>query len=167
MHGWLSGAGRLSGDPVSTPRASQLTMASAVVLVLAQLAFRAWAVFPSWFYLDDYHLLRDAQTSHSVGDLLAPYNGHLMPGGRLLVLWVESSGQLNWTLAATLTLCLQLVASVSALWMLVTLFGARPAIIGPLALYLFSPMTLPAFMWWTACLSQITMQAGFFLAVAA
>ncbi len=145
----------------------RLIMASGGLMILAQLGFRAWALFPSWFYLDDYKMLRDAQDHRGLGDLFTPYNGHLMPGGRLLVLVVESSGQLNWGLACTLTIALQAVASAAALWMLMTLFGVRWGILGPLALYLFSPITLPALMWWTACLTQITIQAGLFLAVGA
>ena len=51
---------------------------------------------------------------------------------------------LNWTLAATLTLGVQLLASAACLWMLVTLFGARWGILAPLALYLTSALSLPA-----------------------
>ena len=42
-----------------------------------------------------------------------------MPGSRALVWLVESSGPLNWGLAATVTLVVQAVASLAALWMLV------------------------------------------------
>ncbi len=147
--------------------APRLIIAAGGLMILAQLGFRAWALFPSWFYLDDYKMLRDAQDHRGLGDLFTPYNGHLMPGGRLLVLVVESSGQLNWALACLLTIALQAVASAAALWMLMTLFGVRWGILGPLALYLFSPITLPALMWWTACLTQITIQAGLFLSVGA
>lgn len=147
--------------------APRLVLVAAMVMILAQLCFRAWALYGSWFYLDDYHLLRDAQLHRGVGDLLAPYNGHLIPGARLVVLLVESSGQLNWALACTVTIAFQAIASAAALWMLATLFGLRWGILGPLAVYLFSAITLPAFMWWTACLTQITLQAGLFIGVAA
>lgn len=163
----VSRAYRATAAIGGSDEAPRLVVAAGVVMILAQLGFRAWALFPSWFYLDDYKMLRDAQDHRGIGDLFTPYNGHLMPGGRLLVLAVESSGQLNWGLACTLTIALQAVASGAALWMLMTLFGVRWGILGPLALYLFSPVTLPALMWWTACLTQITIQAGLFLAVGA
>jgi hypothetical protein len=59
------------------------------------------------------------------------------------------------------------MADVAALWMLVTLFRARWAVLGPLSLYLFGTLTLPATMWWIASLNQMSMQIGFFLAVGA
>ena len=40
-------------------------------------------------------------------------------------------------------------------------------ILAPLALYLISPMTIPAMMWWTATLNQVCVQTTFFLAVGA
>lgn len=136
-------------------------------MIASQLGFRAWALYPSWFYSDDYLLLLRAQDGLDLDYLLAPHNGHLMPAGRLLVWAVLSSGSLNWGLAATTTLLLQALASGAALWMLVVLFRARWAILAPLALYLFGTLTLPALMWWAATLNQITMQAGFFAAVGA
>ena len=144
-----------------------LVLLSSLAMILAQLGFRAWALYGSWFYLDDYRLLRDAQVHPGFGDLFTPYNSHLMPAGRLVALLVEASGQLNWTLAATITLLFQAVASGAAVWMLVTLFGARWAVLAPLGIYLFNPISLPAMMWWTACLSQISMQGALFLAVGA
>ena len=50
-------------------------------LVIIQLGLRAWSLFTSWFYLDDYNLLLDAQSALRRPDyLLDPYNSHLMPG---------------------------------------------------------------------------------------
>ncbi len=144
----------------------QLVVITGAALVIGQLVFRAWALYPSWFYLDDYGLLLEAQDqSPSLGYALTPWNGHLMPGGRWIASLVASSGTLNWGLAATITLLIQLLASVACLWMLITLFGNRWAVLAPLALYLTTAMTMPALMWWTACLSQLAIQLGFFLAV--
>ncbi|GEP37218.1 hypothetical protein NPS01_08810 [Nocardioides psychrotolerans] len=144
----------------------QLVVITGAAMVIGQLVFRAWALYPSWFYLDDYGLLLEAQDqSPTLGYAMTPWNGHLMPGGRWIASLVSASGTLNWELAATITLLIQLLASIACLWMLVTLFGNRWAVLAPFALYLTTAMTVPATMWWTACLSQLAIQLGFFLAV--
>lgn len=149
------------------------TTASAVVglgvgMVLAHVAFRAWALLPSWFYLDDYNLLLDATTgTFGSAYALEPHNSNLMPGGRLLAWLVAASGTLNWNLAASFVLLVQALAAFAALWALLSFFGARRGVLVPLALYLTSAMTLPAMMWWTAALNQVPLQATLFLALGA
>jgi hypothetical protein len=157
--------GRAPAEGVDSTR---LVVGCGVLLVLCQLAFRAWALYPSWFFLDDYNLLHDA-VGHplSIGYLFAPYNSHLMPGGRLLAWLVASSGPVDWALAATVTLALQALAGLSALWMLTTLFGARWATLPLLAVYLTSAITLPGTIWWAVALNQLPLQITFFAAVAA
>lgn len=133
-------------------------------MIVAQLGFRAWAVLPSWFYTDDYRLMLDAQDAGlSLNYLLTPFDSQFMPFGRLLVWVVSSSGTMNWGLAATTTLLLQAAAGAACLWMLVSLFGARWAILAPLAIYLTSVLTMPALMWWAAAVNQIPLQIVFFV----
>jgi hypothetical protein len=135
-------------------------------LIVLQLCFRAWALYPSWFYFDDYRLLRVAKEEGLTSSyLLSPENSHLMPGTRLIYWLVAESGVLNWGLAATITLVLQLLASVACLWMLVTLFGPRWPTVGLLSLYLTSAITAQSTMWWIAAVNEIPVQAAFFLAV--
>ena len=160
-------------DAPTTPsgqlaRSGEPVVAAGLVLVLLATGFRAWALYPSWFYLDDYNLLLTAGDSSLTLDyLLEPYNSHLMPGGRLMAWIVASSGELSWGLAATIMLALQALAGAAGLWMLVVLFGRRWAVLAPLALYLATAMTLPAMMWWTAGLNQVPLQIAFFAAVGA
>lgn len=162
---WAHVNGRFRGALESAgPQRS--IFAVSMLLILLQLGFRTWALLRSWFYLDDYQLLREAQT-HGLSNLMVPHNSHLMPAGRFLVWVVEVSGQLDWTLACLLTLGLQAASSLAALWMLHVLFGWRWGIVLLLVFYLFSPMTIPAFMWWTAELNQLSMQFTFFVAVGA
>lgn len=152
--------------PASVDERRQLVLAAAAVLVAAQTGFRAWALYPSFFFTDDYRLMLAARaTDLSVAHLLTPFDSQFMPAGRLAVWLVAYSGATNWSAAATLTLLVQLLASAGCVWMLATLFGARPAILGPLVLYLTSALTMPGFMWWAAALNQLPMQLAFFLAV--
>jgi len=61
-------------------------LVAAGAMVVAALAFRAWAVLSGWFHLDDYAMLHEAaETSLSFDHLMEPYANQLMPGGRLLV----------------------------------------------------------------------------------
>ncbi len=152
-------------DLPTIARPSQAIIGVGLTLIVANTLFRGWALFNSWFYLDDYNLLLEATSRRLDAQyLLDPYNSHLMPGGRLLAWWVAQSGQLNWKLAAGFIVALQLAAALSALWMLVTLFGVRWAALVPLVLYLTSSMTVPAMMWWTAAVNQVPLQVSFFLA---
>ncbi len=149
-----------------TSETAHLVVGAGLLLIIGQLAFRAWALYPSFFFLDDYNLLIDAQGQRlDLSYLLSPYNSHLMPGGRLIAWVVASSGELNWTLAATITLVLQALAGVCGLWMLTTLFGVRWEILAPFALYLSTAITIPAAMWWAAALNQLPLQVALFMAV--
>lgn len=163
-----SGALDRPGQAGAVVRTEHLVVAAGLLLIVAMLLFRGWALFGSYFYLDDYNLLISAEGAElDAAYLTEPYNSHLMPGGRVIAWLVEQSGQLNWTLAATFTLAGQLLAGLAALWMLVTLFGARWSVVAILALYLSSAMTVPAMMWWVASLNQVPLQAAFFVTVGA
>ena len=141
-------------------------LVAGIVLILLQLCFRGWAALGSWFYGDDYNLLSfENGRPLSVARLMEPYNDHVMPGGRFLARVVSHAGTLNWELAAGLAVLGQLLASAAALWMLVTLFGPRLGILMPLTLYLFSAITLPAYIWWSAALIQLIPQAALMTAV--
>lgn len=164
----VSRALRAGGHPSGASDRAPLVYGVAALMVIAQLALRAWVLYPSWFFLDDYDLLRDATGSRLDSHyLLTPFSGRLMPGGRLLVWLVAQSGPVNWGLAATFTLIIQALTSAAAVWMLVTLFGARRLTLAPLALYLSSAMTVPALVWWSASLSLMPLQGVFFVAVGA
>lgn len=154
--------------PHWTGDARQLVLGAGMLLVVLDVALRARALYTSWFFSDDYSLMMDAQGTRLDADyLLTPFNSHLMPGGRLLAWLVTDAGPLSWGLAATMLVVMHATASAGALWMMVTLFGARWASLAPLALYLSSAMTLPAMMWWTAAVSQVPIQTAIFVAVGA
>lgn len=149
------------------PTTPELVLGVAALMVVAQVAFRAWALYPSWFYLDDYRLIYDGTHSRLDAEYLArPYDSQFMPFGRFLAWVVGNSGHLDWTLCATLALGLQLLASVACVWMLVVVFGRRWLILLPLGIYLSGAMTMPALMWWAAGLNQLPIQIVFFASVA-
>ncbi|MDP3894305.1 hypothetical protein [Nocardioides sp.] len=144
-----------------------LVLGAAALLIALQLGFRAWGLYGSWFYLDDFQMLDDASREGlEASFLLEPYDSQFMPIGRFLAWVVSASGDANWPVAASLTLFLQLAAGVACLWMLVTLFGTRWGVLAPLALYLFTTISLPGTMWWAASLNTVPLQVAFFCSIA-
>ena len=141
---------------------------AAIALVAASIGFRAWMLFPSWFLLDDFHFLDTGRIHRPTLDyLITPYNGNLMPGGRVVAWMVAHTGLVNWTSVAISSLTFHAAAAFAAVWMLVTLFGRRPMILVPLLVYLSSAMATPSLVWWSAALNQLPLHVSYFVAIAA
>ncbi|MCD6641128.1 MAG: hypothetical protein LT071_14610, partial [Nocardioides sp.] len=139
-----------------------------VVLVVLQLVLRGWASLGGWFSADDFELMsRLHGTPLTWEQATTPHDSQLMPGGIVLSWLMSASGPFNWTVAAWSLVAMQALASVACLLMLVVAFGRRWAILPLLALYLFSPLTITAYMWWSAAINQLPAQAAFFLTFAA
>ena len=150
------------------PRAAQrqVVLAAATLMVLAQLAFRAWALFPSWFYADDYRLIVESrERGFGLGYLVQPYDSQFMPIGRAIVAVVDAAGA-SWSVAVVLTLLLQALADAACVWMLLSAFGPRLRVLLPLGLYLFLAVPLAGGMWWAAALNQLPLHLAFFGSVA-
>ncbi|HSR26746.1 MAG TPA: hypothetical protein VLW53_24570 [Candidatus Eisenbacteria bacterium] len=145
---------RLSGRPVLLVGAG---------MVLIQLVVRTWALFGSWFQFDDFSFMSRVM-NHRLGwdMLLEPYAGHVMPAGFLLS-WANAQvDPLNFNLPAATLFTMQVLASVGCLALLIHAFGERWGILLPLGVYLFSIITLPAFIWWAAGVNQMPLQVAFF-----
>lgn len=156
-----------AATPTSSWRdAHHPAVAAAAGLVLLQLLLRGTGLVQGWFYGDDLEFLRQAQGRPlSLSFLLAPHDSQLMPGGIAVTWLVERVGDYPWTAAAVSVLVLQALAGTACWAMLCELFGVRWWCLAPLALYLFSPLTLTAFFWWAAALNQVPVQLCFFLVV--
>lgn len=136
-------------------------------LVVGHAMLIGWALLRAWFYADDFQFLEEAQDHRMTADFLfTPHDSQLMPVGRALTWVVAHGGAYNWTLAASITLALQVAAALACLFMLRTMFGDRWGILVPLALYVLSPMGIEAKLWWSAALNAVPIQLAFFLLVA-
>lgn len=142
------------------PRA---VLAAAALMIVVQLGFRAWAVLGSWYRYDDANFI-----ARLLGDglsgwlMLHGYAGHLMPGAFALTAFNLSQDPYAWGWPATELLVLQGVADLGALVFLVSGFGRRPGILAPLALFLFSPISLPAALTWGPGITQLPFLAAIF-----
>lgn len=151
------GPGR-SSDPV--------LLVVCVALVLAHTAYRSWAILGAWFQEDDFELLRfSLERPLDLDYLMTPHSGHLMPLGRLLIDLSVAGGLFSWPATAAVTIAFQAAIGFGCLWMLRTLFGARWGIVPPLLVFLFSPITMPASVWWAAAINQLGQQVGLLVAI--
>ncbi len=134
---------------------------AALGLVVVQLALRGWALYGSWFQFDDFAFIsRMIDQPLTPGLVLDGYGGHLMPAGFALTWLFVRADPLGFTAYAITLLVLQAVASLGMVALLRSLFGSRWGILPPLALYLFSALSLPAFIWWAAGVNQLALQVA-------
>ncbi|WP_174550499.1 hypothetical protein [Nocardia shimofusensis] len=137
-------------------------MVTAGCLIALQLAIRAAVAFSGDFYWDDLILIgRSGQTPLLSREFLFyDHDGHFMPAAFALAWMSTTLAPLNWTVPAVTMLVGQALASLAVLRVLRLVLGARPAVLLPLAFYLFSPLTLPSFAWWAAALNSLPLQIG-------
>jgi hypothetical protein len=129
-----------------------------LALIAVQLAFRAWALWGSWFYFDDLAFMSQAMNGPpDLGFLFQSYGGHLMPAGFASVWVLTELAPYQWWPWALFLLALQALAGVGMLRLLLSLFGRRPLVLALLAGFLFYVFTLPAGVWWAAGVNQLPM----------
>jgi len=150
------------GTAVQRRTGPRLVLGSAVALVLVQLLLRGWMVGQRGLYGDDLHYgtLAMHLPLLSTDLLFANHGGHFMPGALLLDGILTRIAPLEWWPLATALLVLQALASLAVLRVLRVLLGSRPALLVPLTLYLFSPLNLGFFAWWSAAMNSLPLQIG-------
>ncbi|GAB2446490.1 hypothetical protein GCM10027187_10780 [Streptosporangium sandarakinum] len=155
LPGWLA---RLRG-PVSL---------GAAALIAVSLVLRVLVLRDSYFVEDDLLFVGNAYGEDFTLDYLTRvHKGHFMPGAIALTWVLSRAAPYDWALVSAVTLVAQALLGVLALRLLRTLFGGRPAILLPLALFLFCPLTFPAFAWWAAAINAIPLQLALVLALTA
>jgi hypothetical protein len=148
-------------------RANQV-LAVGLLLIAAQLWWKAGLLGRSFFRLDDYIYLEHASSSGLTWSYLTWVDaGHLDVVGSAIVWVLTRISPEDWTLASAATLVLLGCTCFALLRMLRTLFGDRPGILLLLSLYLLSPLSLPGLSWWTVTLEQLPLQLAIFCAVTA
>jgi hypothetical protein len=139
---------------------------AAGTLIIIQLWWKAALLAHSYFRQDDYRFIDHGRASgFGWHYLMSVQAGHLLPLG-MAIAWVLARASLyNWALTCTVTLALLAAGCLALLRVLRTLFGTRPAILIPLAVYLFSPLSLAGADWWSVSLEILPLELAVFLAV--
>jgi hypothetical protein len=137
-----------------------------IAMIVAQLAWRAIFLSHMYFRQDDFYNLDLA--------IKSPLNWHFLTFntagnvvvGTQLITWIIARVSLyDWGLASAVILVLLAGANLAALRLMRTLFGNRPMILIPLAIYLLIPITLPGFGWWSAALESLPLQLAIFMSL--
>jgi hypothetical protein len=151
-------AGRLARvDPIS---------AVAGLLIAASVVWRGSITVRGYLTVDDFPILAQADASAlTPGHLVALYNNHFMPAGRLIV-WITErlTGYEYWPYA-TLMLLTQIAVGVAFYLLLRLMLPSSWALLVPLSLFLFNPMTLEVTAWWAVGINLLPMQLTMILAL--
>ncbi|GEE01047.1 hypothetical protein nbrc107696_14930 [Gordonia spumicola] len=137
--------------------------AAAAALIVAQTIVRAWLVLRGDFYGDDLILIGQASTHDILSwDFLGVSDdGHLMPAAYLLGGISTVIAPVQWWLPAVTLVVLQLIAAL-AVWRAIRIIApdARGGALISFAFYLFVPMTVTSYVWWSTGLSTLPFQAA-------
>jgi hypothetical protein len=147
-------------------RASRPTLTSrwvlgvAGLLIAIQLVLRGWVAARGYFYWDDLILTSRSGSMPLLSSefLLFNHDGHFMPGAFLAAGLITKAAPLQWIGPVVSLVVLQALASLSVLRLLRVMMGDRVSLLAPLLFYLFSPLTLPSFAWWSAALNDLPLQ---------
>jgi hypothetical protein len=137
-----------------------------LALIAAQLIWKSLFLGHFYFRQDDFHVIELA-LGHSFSWNYLTYvgAGHLIPGVYAIAWVVARISLYSWGLASAVTVVMLAGAGLAALRLLRTLFGTRPAILLPLALYLLIPLTMPDLGWWTSAIESLPVQIATFAAL--
>ena len=137
-------------------------------LAIAALAvlLRAYVLTQSNFVEDDYLFFAAADAGELSPDYLFDlHKGHLMPGALFLVYFQTAFWPYQWWLSAGVMLVVQAAAHLAFLRLLWELFGRRWALLVPLTVFAFAPLTVPVLGWWSAALNAVPLQLALALAL--
>ncbi len=157
-------AGAADG-PAERVRRHSVIMAG-VALIVVQLGWKAYLLSHFYFRQDDFQLMDHALASGFDARYLFTIGPEqLAPAGRALTWVLVRVSVYDWTLTSTVTVILLAATSVAMLRLLVILFGCRAAILVPLIVFLFTPLTLPGLSFWTTTLLWLPLQLTMILAI--
>jgi hypothetical protein len=140
----------------------------AAVLIAVSVVWRASITTRGYLTLDDFPIISQADAaSLSLGHLFELYNNHLMPAGRLVTWVTHRLTEFDYWPYATLMIIGQLAVGIAFYRLLRLMLPASWAVLVPLCLFLFNPLTLEISAWWAVGINLLPMQLAMILAVSA
>ena len=137
-----------------------------LALITGQLIWKGLFLGHFYFRQDDIHVLELALGhAFSWNYLTFVGAGHLIPGVYAIGWAVARISLYSWALASAVTMIMLAAAGLAAFRLLRTLFGNRPAILIPLAVYLLTPLTMPDLGWWSSAIESLPLQIATFMAL--
>ncbi|HEX5597638.1 MAG TPA: hypothetical protein VFX61_16710 [Micromonosporaceae bacterium] len=164
----VSGSDQHEPGPIARWLRADPVRAVALALIAVQLILRAEIASRGSYSQDEYVIAARAAGSGLTTDyLFGIFNDHLMPGG-LFVAWLitRATGLENWPWVMLLV-CGQAILSLTFYRLLRSLLRPGWALLVPLCLFLFSPLTLDATSLWVVGLLLLPVQLAMVLAIAA
>ncbi|MBB6170191.1 hypothetical protein HNR23_000251 [Nocardiopsis mwathae] len=135
-------------------------------LITAALALKIYVLGSAYFVEDDFLFFGNAAANNLTPEYLTDlHKGHLMPGAMLLAYIQTAIAPYDWGLASGIMLAFQAGASAAVFRLLWVLFGRRWAILAPLSVYLFAPLSMPVLAWWSAALNAVPFQLAMALSL--
>ncbi|RBY90426.1 hypothetical protein DQ244_13375 [Blastococcus sp. TBT05-19] len=134
----------------------------AALLILSHLVLRAWMASERELFQDDFLYGSQALEMPLLSSeyLVEDRGGHFMPGAMLLHGVLYRLFPLEWGPFAVVMVALSAAGALAVLRLLRVLMGDRPRLLVPLAVYLFSPLILGAYVWWAAAMNSLPLQIG-------
>ncbi|GAA4062184.1 hypothetical protein GCM10022248_32750 [Nonomuraea soli] len=140
----------------------------ALVLIALSVLVKGLIVQEAFFKEDDFEFsARAVEDSLGWDYLTRMHHGQFMPGGFLLAWVLTRIAPYSWGLVTGVGLVGHALAGLAVLHMLTVVFGRRRGILVPLAIFLFSVLTVPVTAWWAAMLNTIPLLIALPMAVAA
>lgn len=141
---------------------------AAAVLITVSVLWRASITTRGYLTIDDFPIISQADAGGLGPDhLFSLYNNHLMPAARLLTWVTHRLTEYEYWPYATLMIIGQLVVSVAFYRLLRLLLPAGWALLVPLCVFVFNPLTLEVTAWWAVAVNLLPMQVAMIVAIGA
>jgi hypothetical protein len=142
--------------------------AVAAVLIMGSVAWRASITARGYLAVDDFTMISQADAAGlTLGHLFEFYNNHLMPAGRLVTWVTHRLTEFDYWPYATLMIVGQLAVSIAFYRLLRLMLAPTWALLAPLCLFLFNPLTLEVSAWWAVGINLLPMQLAMIMALGA